>query len=102
MARQEELAALCRETGFALLGPNCLGIIDTHAPVTASFASMMLDFDRFLPGNISMVSQSGGLATMGQAMAQREGYGFRYMISTGNEAVLGVGRLRPRARRTIR
>ena len=90
LARQEELAALCREEGFALLGPNCIGIIDTHAPVTASFASMMLGFDRFLPGNISMVSQSGGLATMGQAMAQLQGYGFRYMVSTGNEAVLGV------------
>jgi acetate---CoA ligase (ADP-forming) len=90
MARQAELAALCRDTGFALLGPNCIGIIDTHAPITASFASMMLNFDTFLPGNISMVSQSGGLATMGQAMAQQHGYGFRYMISTGNEAVLGV------------
>jgi acyl-CoA synthetase (NDP forming) len=90
MALQNELAALCKETGFALLGPNCIGIIDTHAPVTASFASMMLAFDTFLTGNISMVSQSGGLATMGQAMAQLEGYGFRYMISTGNEAVLGV------------
>jgi acetate---CoA ligase (ADP-forming) len=90
MARQAELAALCRETGFALLGPNCIGIIDTHVPITASFALMMLNFDRFLPGNISMVSQSGGLATMGQAMAQLQGYGFRYMISTGNEAVLEV------------
>jgi acetate---CoA ligase (ADP-forming) len=90
MARQQELAAICRETGFAMLGPNCIGIIDTHTPVTASFASMMLGFDRFLAGNISMVSQSGGLATMGQAMAQLEGYGFRYMVSTGNEAVLDV------------
>ena len=90
MALQHELATLCQETGFALLGPNCIGIIDTHTPVTASFASMMLALDAFLPGNISMVSQSGGLATMGQAMAQLEGYGFRYMISTGNEAVLGV------------
>jgi acyl-CoA synthetase (NDP forming) len=89
-ALQTGLTALCEETGFALLGPNCIGIIDTHAPVTASFASMMLELDRFLPGNISMVSQSGGLATMGQAMAQLQGYGFRYMISTGNEAVLGV------------
>ncbi len=48
------------------LGPNCIGIIDTHAPPTASFASMMLTIDQFLAGNISTVSQSGGLATMGQ------------------------------------
>jgi acetate---CoA ligase (ADP-forming) len=90
VAMQEDLAALCRQTGFSLLGPNCIGIIDAHTPMTASFASMMLAIDRLLPGNISMVSQSGGLATMAMALAQRHGYGFRYMISTGNEAVLGV------------
>ncbi len=90
IALQDELAATCRQTGFALLGPNCIGIIDAHTPMTASFASMMLAIDRLLPGNISMVSQSGGLATMAQAIAQQHGYGFRYMISTGNEAVIGV------------
>ena len=90
LARQQELIAICRETDFSVLGPNCLGVIDTHAPMPASFASMMLGFDRLLPGNISMVSQSGGLATIAHALAQREGYGFRYMVSTGNEAMLGA------------
>jgi acetate---CoA ligase (ADP-forming) len=90
IALQDELAATCRQSGFALLGPNCIGIIDAHTPMTASFASMMLAIDRLLPGNISMVSQSGGLATMAQAIAQQQGYGFRYMISTGNEAVIGI------------
>ena len=89
-ARQQELIAVCRQTGFAVLGPNCLGVIETHTPVPASFASMMLSFDRLLPGNISMISQSGGLATIAHALAQQQGYGFRYTISTGNEAVLGV------------
>ncbi len=89
-ARQEELIAVCRETGFAILGPNCLGVIETHTPIPASFASMMLSFDRLLPGNISMISQSGGLASIAHALAQQQGYGFRYSISTGNEAVLGV------------
>ena len=51
---------------------------------------MMLAVDRLLPGDISMVSQSGGLATIAHALAQEQGYGFRYTISTGNEAVLGV------------
>ncbi len=87
---QDDLVAVCRETGFALLGPNCIGIIDTHAPVPASFASMMLGFDRLQAGNISMVSQSGGLATMALALAQQQGCGFRTMISTGNEAVLDM------------
>jgi len=89
-ALQDELAALCRQEGFVLLGPNCIGIIDSHMPLTASFASMMLELDHLARGNISIVSQSGGLATIAQAMALREGYGFRYMVSTGNEAVIGV------------
>ena len=89
--QQDALAATCRNTGFALLGPNCIGIIECHTPMIASFASFMLTTERLLPGNISMVSQSGGLATMSQGLAQREGCGFRYMISTGNEAVLTIG-----------
>jgi acyl-CoA synthetase (NDP forming) len=89
-ARQNELIAICQKTGFLVLGPNCLGVIETHTPITASFASMMLAVDRLLPGNISMVSQSGGLATIAHALAQQQGYGFRYTISTGNEAVLDV------------
>jgi acyl-CoA synthetase (NDP forming) len=89
-ARQDELIAICRKTGFLALGPNCLGIIETHTPLTASFASMMFSFDRLLPGNISMISQSGGLATIAHALAQQQTYGFRYTISTGNEAVLSV------------
>ncbi|HYM68664.1 MAG TPA: acetate--CoA ligase family protein [bacterium] len=86
--RQRALAAACRDTGFKLCGPNCIGIVDTHRPMTASFASSLVEMDELLPGNISMISQSGGMATVAQALAQRAGFGFRYVISTGNEAVL--------------
>ena len=87
---QQRLVEACRETGFTVLGPNCLGIIDTHLPATTTFASFLRESDELVAGNISMISQSGGLATMTQAMAARLGFGFRYMISTGNEAVVGV------------
>jgi acyl-CoA synthetase (NDP forming) len=86
--RQRALVEVCRETGFQLCGPNCIGIIDTRLPMTASFASSLLENDRMLPGGISMISQSGGMATVTQALAQRAGFGFRYVVSTGNEAVL--------------
>jgi acyl-CoA synthetase (NDP forming) len=86
--RQRALVEACRETGFQLCGPNCIGIIDTRLPMTASFASSLLENDRMLRGGISMISQSGGMATVCQALAQRAGFGFRYVVSTGNEAVL--------------
>ena len=87
-ALQRELVKACHDTGFALAGPNCIGIIDTWMPVTASFASFLTETDSLVRGDISMVSQSGGMATMAHAFAQQAGFGFRYMISSGNEAVL--------------
>jgi acyl-CoA synthetase (NDP forming) len=86
--RQRALVETCRKTGFNLCGPNCIGIVNTRLGMTASFASSLLEIDRLLPGNISMVSQSGGMATITQTLAQQAGFGFRYVVSTGNEAVL--------------
>ena len=87
-ARQDALVELCRRPALRLCGPNCIGIINVHLPMVASFASALLATDRLLPGNISMVSQSGGMATVAQALAQEAGFGFRHVISSGNEAVL--------------
>lgn len=89
-ALQDALEAACRATGFAIAGPNCIGIINTWLPAVSSFASFLLETDKLVRGSISMVSQSGGLATMAQAFAQRAGSGFRYMISGGNEATLTI------------
>ncbi|MSP89648.1 MAG: CoA-binding protein [Alphaproteobacteria bacterium] len=89
-ALQDKLEAACRESGFAIVGPNCIGIINTWMPAVSSFASFMLDTAQLARGCISMVSQSGGLATMAQAFAQQAGSGFRYMISAGNEATLTI------------
>lgn len=87
-AIQAALAASCRETGFTLAGPNCIGIVNTAVPMTATFASFLIETDTLVAGDIAMVSQSGGIATMAQALAQRAGFGFRSMISSGNEADL--------------
>jgi acetyltransferase len=89
-AMQEALLTACRETGFTLVGPNCLGIIDASNAMVATFASFLIESDVLIPGNIAMISQSGGLATMAQAMAQRKGMGFSLTVSTGNEAMLTV------------
>ncbi|HEY4202722.1 MAG TPA: acetate--CoA ligase family protein [Devosiaceae bacterium] len=87
---QEELIALCRASGFALCGPNTVGIINTHMPLTASFAASLTDLDHLVPGDITMISQSGGMAVAAHALAQRAGFGFRNIISVGNEAVLSI------------
>ncbi len=89
-ARQTELEALCRGSSLKLCGPNCIGIINTAIGLTASFSSLMTEIDRFTPGAVSMVSQSGGIAVNAHARAQQLGLGFRVTISCGNEAALGI------------
>lgn len=87
---QRQLGGYCRDAGFLLCGPNCLGIINAWQPLTATFASSLVSTERLDRGDISMVSQSGGTAMTVQGLAQQAGFGFRLMISSGNEAVLGI------------
>ena len=89
IARQQRLATLCNERGFNLCGPNCLGIINTWQPMTASFQASLEDGSvKLLGGDISLVSQSGGTVSALQSLASELNVGFRYMVSSGNEAVL--------------
>jgi acetate---CoA ligase (ADP-forming) len=85
---QRELAEICERTGFKLCGPNSIGILNSSLPLIGSFASSLVTAEHLIPGNVSMVSQSGGIGTAAFSLAQREGFGFRYLVSTGNEAVL--------------
>ena len=89
-ARQRELEAVCRDTGVKLCGPNCIGVINTSIGLTASFSSMLVELDALTPGAVSMVSQSGGIASMSHSRAQEFGLGFRVSVSCGNEAALGI------------
>lgn len=89
-AREQELAEICRGK-IKLCGPNCLGIVNTSIGMTASFSSLLVDFERFIPGGVSMVSQSGGISITAHAKAQQLGHGFRVTVSCGNEAVLTIG-----------
>jgi acetyltransferase len=88
VAKQRELGAYCRDTGFLLCGPNCIGIINTANGLTASFTTMLTDKTKLVPGVVSMVSQSGGISVMAHARAESFGLGFRVTASCGNEAAL--------------
>ncbi len=85
---QRKLVETCREFGFSLCGPNCVGIINSEMRMAATFAASLQEVDRLHPGVIAMVGQSGGTCQAAFGMAQKAGFGFRYMISSGNEAVL--------------
>jgi acetate---CoA ligase (ADP-forming) len=88
--RQRELVAAARESGVRVLGPNCLGVVNTAARFTGTFATWLRGPDQLRTSGISMVSQSGGLAASAHSWSEAAGVGFRFMISTGNEADVGI------------
>ncbi|MEI7604202.1 MAG: acetate--CoA ligase family protein [bacterium] len=63
-----------------ILGPNCLGYIDTQTPINASFAASMP-----MKGNISFYSQSGALCTAILDWSDKVGMGFSKFVSLGNK-----------------
>ncbi|WP_407355610.1 acetate--CoA ligase family protein [Methanolobus sp. WCC5] len=80
---ERECISLCEKYGIAMIGPNCLGIINTASGLNASFAANMA-----YEGNIAMMSQSGAICTVTLDWAERIGVGFSKFISLGNKAVL--------------
>lgn len=82
-ATEREIASLCATRGARLLGPNCLGLINTHHAMNASFARQMPR-----PGSISVISQSGALCTAILDWAKASHLGLANLISMGNKADL--------------
>jgi acyl-CoA synthetase (NDP forming) len=88
VALQERLVALCTAQDFLLCGPNCVGLMNTGVPVTSTFSTVLHEIDTLRAGGISFLSQSGGLATTAMSIVLEAGFGFRHLISGGNEAVV--------------
>ena len=80
---EQELQQTARERGVRVLGPNCLGLINTANSMNATFAADMLP-----KGNIGFFSQSGamGIAIMDWAIGNN--IGFSTFVSLGNKADL--------------
>jgi acetyl coenzyme A synthetase (ADP forming)-like protein len=80
-ARLEQgLVIRAREVGIRVIGPNCLGIIDTVSSLNASFAAGMP-----LAGHIGFFSQSGAMCVAILDWALGENVGFSRFVSLGNK-----------------
>ena len=83
VARQRQLMDVCRATGMRVVGPNCMGIMNTDPDVKldASFAPL------FPPrGRVGFSSQSGALGLAVIDYAHQLGLGMSTFVSVGNKA----------------
>ncbi len=81
LERERELVRIAKEYGMRIIGPNCLGIIDTYTPLNATFAAGTPP-----QGNIAFMSQSGALQTaiLDWSLASHD-LGFSKFVSLGNK-----------------
>lgn len=80
---ERQLAEVCNKNDIDLIGPNCLGIMNTFNDMNASFAS-----DIAKRGNISFLTQSGAIMAAILDYADKRKIGFSRIISLGNKAVI--------------
>jgi acetyl coenzyme A synthetase (ADP forming)-like protein len=82
-AVQDRILARARGAGMRLVGPNCMGVLDTRvgAPLDATFAPSWPP-----AGNVAMVSQSGALGIAMLDRAAALGLGLSSFVSVGNKA----------------
>jgi acetyltransferase len=89
---EKAMLAAARAGRVRIIGPNCLGLVNVHARVYAAWGS--LTRPPLLPaGPVSAVLQSASLGTTLLVRCASAGVGFRYVVTSGNEADIGASEL---------
>ena len=80
---ENEIKDIAKNYGIRIVGPNCLGILNTYSGCNASFAKKMPP-----KGNMSIISQSGALGTAILDWSEMTDIGFANFVSLGNKSDL--------------
>lgn len=76
---------IAREYGLRLIGPNCIGLLDTHLPLDTTF----LPPPGPTPGDVAFISHSGAICAAVIDWARGQGFGLSRLISLGNQVDVG-------------
>jgi acyl-CoA synthetase (NDP forming) len=87
LQKQEELIAAAGK--MRILGPNTIGMVNVTDDIPLS-PSSALEMDEFPKGGVSVISQSGGILGSLLSRAAASGLGLSKLVSTSNEADLGM------------
>lgn len=81
---EKQTLETARRHGVRVIGPNCLGLMNPHTGLNATFATSMAR-----PGRVAFLSQSGALCTAILDWSHDQHVGFSAFVSTG--AMMDVG-----------
>lgn len=87
--QQKIMTETAREAGIALVGPNCIGLVNyaNGIPLTSG---PVHPIDAKGRPTLAVIAQSGGIMGLLTAANEAKEIPLSYVVSTGNEAVLGV------------
>jgi len=80
---EKKIVEIAQKYEIRIVGPNILGVVDTSAPMNASFAERSP-----IKGDVAFLSQSGALLTGILDWSCAEGIGYSSFVSLGNKADL--------------
>jgi acetyltransferase len=81
-ALEQECLRVAHAHGVRLLGPNCIGTIDTHLPLDTTFLQPPMP----TKGGIGFISHSGAFCAAIIDWSRAQGFGFSQLVSLGNQA----------------
>lgn len=81
-ALEDECLRIARQYDMRLLGPNCIGLLDTHLPLDTTF----LPPPGPTPGDVAFISHSGAICAAVVDWAYSQGFGLSRLVSLGNQA----------------
>ncbi|MHC1680212.1 MAG: acetate--CoA ligase alpha subunit [Methanomassiliicoccales archaeon] len=85
---EKQLGEIAQRYGMRVLGPNCLGLVNTHHHLNATFAQ-----EGPREGNIAISSQSGAICVVILDWAANINIGFSKFISVGNKLDVDEGHI---------
>ena len=80
-ALEDECLRVARQYGIRLIGPNCIGLLDTHLPLDTTF----LPPPGPTPGAVAFISHSGAICAAVIDWARGQGFGLSRLVSLGNQ-----------------
>jgi acetyltransferase len=83
---ETECINIANENGLSVLGPNCIGVIDTHYPIDTTFLQPPMP----RKGGVAFLTQSGALGAGVIDWARGEGFSFSKILSLGNQMAISA------------
>ncbi len=91
LALEARCLEIAQAHGIRVLGPNCIGYLDTHIPIDTSF----LPLPGPIRGDIAFLSHSGAICETVIDWARGQGFGLSRLVSLGNQMDLTEGEVLP-------